>query len=128
MAFDKKKYAQQKQFEIEEITNNAVRKVLDFKQDPQKVVELLDFLAKASNYSFKNQMMIRSQYEGALFAMGAKTFEDILNVKVLQGSKPIQIIAPVFANFIKRNDKYIKLKYATKEEKEKVENKQIKVY
>ncbi|HCA7529128.1 TPA: hypothetical protein K8924_002435, partial [Staphylococcus pseudintermedius] len=99
MAFDKKKYAQQKQFEIEEITNNAVRKVLDFKQDPQKVVELLDFLAKAPNYSFKNQMMIRSQYEGALFAMGAKTFEDILNVKVLQGSKPIQIIAPVFANF-----------------------------
>ncbi|MBC8715065.1 hypothetical protein FXW04_05655 [Staphylococcus pseudintermedius] len=65
MAFDKKKYAQQKQFEIEEITNNAVRKVLDFKQDPQKVVELLDF-AKAPNYSFKNQMMIRSQYEGAL--------------------------------------------------------------
>ncbi|EGQ3557530.1 DUF3991 domain-containing protein [Staphylococcus pseudintermedius] len=128
MAFDKKKYAQQKQFEIEEITNNAVRKVLDFKQDPQKVVELLDFLAKAPNYSFKNQMMIRSQYEGALFAMGAKTFEDILNVKVLQGSKPIQIIAPVFANFIKRNDKYIKLKYASKEEKEKVENKQIKVY
>lgn len=35
------------------MTNSAVRRVLDFKKDPNKVIELLNFMARSPQYSFK---------------------------------------------------------------------------
>ena len=47
MAFNKKNFALEKKKELQEMTNSAVRRVLDFKKDPNKVIELLNFMARS---------------------------------------------------------------------------------
>jgi len=53
MAFNKKNFALEKKKELQEMTNSAVRRVLDFKKDPNKVIELLNFMARAHNILLK---------------------------------------------------------------------------
>ncbi|MFK3433877.1 toprim domain-containing protein [Staphylococcus aureus] len=126
MAFNKKNFALEKKKELQEMTNNAVRRVLDFKQDPNKVIELLDFMARSPQYSFKNQMMVSSQYKNSNFTMGSRQFEESMGLKVKENAKPIKIVAPVMNTFFKRKDKLVQVRFASKEEKAKIKNKEIK--
>lgn len=128
MAFDKKNYAEQKKKELQDITNNAVRRVLDFKNEPNKVMELLDFMARSPQYTFKNQMMVNSQYKNSNFTMGSRQFEELMGLKVNENAKPIKIVAPVMYTYFKRNDKLIQVRYANKEEREQIKNKEIKTF
>ncbi|AAO05077.1 MULTISPECIES: DUF3991 domain-containing protein [Staphylococcus] len=126
MAFNKKNFALEKKKELQEMTNSAVRRVLDFKKDPNKVIELLNFMARSPQYSFKNQMMVSSQYENSNFTMGSRQFKETMGLKVNENATPIKIVAPVMNTFFKRNDKLVQLRFANKEEKEKIKNKEIK--
>lgn len=125
--FDKVAYRKQKEEELKRKTNKAVRQVLDFKDDPSKVFETLDFMAHSTQHSFKNQMMIQSQYPNAGFLKGKRQFEEALGVKVMPNEKPIKIVAPHYQTFVKRGDKNVLYRFATKEEKAKVKKKEIPV-
>lgn len=126
MAFNKKNFALEKKKELQEMTNSAVRRVLDFKKDPNKVIELLNFMARSPQYSFKNQMMVSSQYENSNFTMGSRQFKETMGLKVNENAKPIKIVAPVMNTFFKRDDKLVQLRFATEKEREQIENKEIK--
>lgn len=127
-SFDKLAYRKQKEEELKHMSKEAVRKVLNFENDPKKALEVLKFLSLANNYTFKNQMMIKSQYKGAQFVKGRMAFEKEMGLKVNGKEKPIKVIAPQFRNMIIRNNKKIPYKFATYEEKMRVKNKELKLY
>lgn len=122
----KKEFAKKKQEEMRTTINEAMSNVASYKHNPDDIKEYLDFMAKMHDYSPRNQMLLENQYQGANGVASKKHFED-LGFKVNEEDRPLEVLAPVFKNFYQdENNKWKPQFKANKEEKEKIENGELK--
>lgn len=61
----KSRTQKERQEEITKLTNKMNEAIINYKKNPEDQIELLDYMTKFRNYSFHNQALIQSQYEGA---------------------------------------------------------------
>jgi hypothetical protein len=99
----KKRSAEEIRQEIKEVSEQMVKDMEQYTNSPQQVKEMLDFMAKFHQYSFRNQVMIRSQREGATAVGSFKKFKD-LGYSVKKGEKGIKIWAPSTATIYQYRD------------------------
>ena len=72
------------------ITDTLVKRVKEFKNNPEKVQDYLDFVAKCPNYSYRNLLLIQSQYPSAKYVGSYNHFKD-KGFHVMRGEKGIKI-------------------------------------
>ena len=101
-------------------------KIMTYFREPNDMKEYLNYMAKFHNYSPRNLALIEEQFSGAK-AVGSFKFWKDNGFKINKGEKGIKILVPTKTTYLILGEDEIKqLKYATKEEKEKVKNGQIK--
>lgn len=100
-----------------EDANNTISSYFHSAEDMKKY---LDYMSKFYKYSPRNIALIENQFKGAK-AVGSFKFWKDNGFTVKKGEKGIKILVPAKVKYIILDDENIKqLKYATKEEKEKV--------
>ncbi|MBS4203653.1 ArdC-like ssDNA-binding domain-containing protein [Lederbergia citrea] len=123
----KRKTWEDKLKEIENLTSNMEKRIMEYFQSPESIKEYLSFMAKFHNYSSNNCTLIESQFMGAQ-AVGSYKFWKDKGFSVKKGEKGIKVLVPKRTTYFERSDKEVKLKFATREEKEKIEKKEIPTY
>src|SRR5699024_3754626 len=97
-----------------------------FQTDPEEQLELLNYLSRFNQYSARNIVLIKSQYQGAV---GIKSYKQHQNEghQVQKGEKAIRILAPKLYTQWQDEDKNWRFyNEATKEQKEKIRTGEIK--
>jgi len=125
---DKKEYAKKKQAEMNEFISKTITDIRKYFKDENSIKELGQFMSKMYGYSAKNQMLIASQYQGALYVGSENHFIDKgFNIK--DHEQPIKVLVPNSTKFFKdENDKIKPLRFANKFEKEAIKENKIKVF
>lgn len=91
----------------------------------EDILELLHFNQKFHRYSFRNMLLIDSQFKGAM-AVGSYQFWKEQGFQVQRGEKGIEILTPVKVTLFKDEQGQEKsLKSATKEEKDRIQKGEI---
>lgn len=108
----------------ENLVDKANESIKNYFREPKLMKEYLDYMAKFYNYSPRNLALIKDQFKGAE-AVGSFKFWSDNGFKINKGEKGIKILAPTKITYLLLNDKVKQLKYATKEEKEKVKKGEI---
>lgn len=125
-----RKTVEEKKREIEELTKEMEEKITEYFISPEKMKEYLDFMATFHQYSINNSILINKQFQGAL-AVGSFAFWKSKGFSVKKGEKGIKIFVPRTTTYFERHDngetKWIQLKHATEEEKDKIKRKEIEV-
>lgn len=126
MAYNKKSWAKAKEEEKKKWADDALEQISFHKMRTEDVKEYFEFMSNMYDYSPRNIGMMKNQYPGAEFVASKEKFKE-LGFDILENQKPIKILAPNKVTYLKLgNDNLKQLKYATKEEREKVKNKEIK--
>lgn len=113
---------------IEQLIYSANEQISHLVRSEEDVKELLNFKEKFYNYSLRNMALINQQFRGAV-AVGTFQFWKEQGFHVKRGEKGIEMLVPVSVQSFKNSDGQVKsVKYATKEEKEKIERGEIEVY
>ncbi|WP_365308163.1 DUF3991 domain-containing protein [Streptomyces sp. NPDC093937] len=107
------------------ITDTLVKRVKEFKNKPEKVQEYLDFVAKCPNYSYRNLLLIQSQYPSAKYVGSYNHFKD-KGFHVMRGEKGIKILSPKFKKHVNVDGKLLPLNKVDKSVQEKIKNNEIK--
>ncbi|UZX47990.1 toprim domain-containing protein (plasmid) [Staphylococcus capitis] len=107
------------------ITDTLVKRVKEFKNNPEKVQDYLDFVAKCPNYSYRNLLLIQSQYPSAKYVGSYNHFKD-KGFHVMRGEKGIKILSPKFKKHVNVDGKLLPLNKVDKSVQEKVKNNEIK--
>ncbi|MFS0645637.1 LPD25 domain-containing protein [Siminovitchia sp. 179-K 8D1 HS] len=123
----KRKTWEDKRKEIENLTSNMEKRITEYFQSPESIKEYLDFMAKFHHYSSNNCSLIESQFMGAQ-AVGSYKFWKDKGFTVKKGEKGIKVIVPKRTTYFERGGQEVQLKFATGEEKEKIEKKEIPTY
>lgn len=114
----KKKTAEERKVEIDTLTDQMNENLRNYAADPTDLKAFLAFMNQFRDYSFKNQLLIRSQFQGAYGVASFKTFKD-WGFSVLKGEKGIKIFVPVeIKQFKTKQGTWKNLNYATEEEKD----------
>lgn len=93
----------------------------------EEIKELLNFKKRFHQYSLRNMTLVNKQFRGAV-AVGSYQFWKEQGFHVKRGEKGIEILVPVTVQTFKTEDgKSKSVKYATKEEQEKIKRGEIKV-
>ena len=117
---------EEKRKQIDELTDKMNESVKIYQNDPKDEIELLESLSKFKNYSVRNTILARTQYQGAFGVASYKDFQKT-GYQVQKGEKSIFILAPKFDTMFKdKNNKYKSVKYATKEQKADIKSGKIK--
>lgn len=125
MAYNKKSWAKAKEEEKKKWADDALEQISFHKMNVEDVKEYFEFMSNMYDYSPRNIGMMKNQYPGAEFVASKEKFKE-LGFDILENQKPIKILAPNKVTYMKLgNDNLKQLKYATKEEREKVKNKEI---
>lgn len=127
MAKYKRKSWKEKKDEIEKLTKNMENQIKNYFVDRESIKEYLNFMGKFHNYSLNNTLLIMQQFPGAE-AVGSFKFWKDKGFSVKKGEKGIKVLVPKKTTYFRRDNKEVQLKYATKEEKEKIKEKEIKTY
>lgn len=104
--------------------------IAEYQDDPEQIVELLEFKSKFYNYSIRNCLLIRKQNPYATFVASYSRWQE-LGFPVKRGSKAIKILAPrkkiVFPSgkYKNGNVRYKDVSKATPEEREKIKKGEI---
>lgn len=107
-AIANKKFAREK---VEEFARN-------YKQNPEMIIEYLDFSSRFYQYSAANVQLIYSQNPNATFVQSYDAWKND-GASVKRGSKGIAIWVPVQSTFLKVEEKkLLPLREASKEQKE----------
>ncbi|QNK89117.1 LtrC [Sporosarcina sp. resist] len=120
----KKRTWEEKKQEIDELTKGMEQQIPSYFRSPEGMKAYLDFMGKFHNYSLNNTLLIEGQFQGAE-AVGSFAFWKSKGFFVNKGEKGIKILVPKTTTYFNRGDKEVQLKFATKEEKEKIATKQI---
>lgn len=105
---------------VDLLVETANDTISSYFQSPEDMKKYLDFMSKFYKYSPRNVALIEKQFMGAK-AVGSFKFWKDNGFTVKKGEKGIKILVPAKVKYIILDDENIKqLKYATKEEKEKV--------
>lgn len=113
-----------------EMIQDAFNKIHDitanFVQDPEKMVELLQFGSQFYHYSINNNILIYAQNRHASYVQSYQAWKE-MGCSVLEGEKGIKIFVPVKATTLTLEDgSTIMLQDATKEQKEAMRRGEIK--
>ncbi|GAA0106544.1 hypothetical protein UT300013_31680 [Paraclostridium sordellii] len=105
---------------VDLLVENANDTISSYFHSPEDMKKYLDYMSKFYKYSPRNVALIENQFNGAR-AVGSFKFWKDNGFTVNKGEKGIKILTPSKATYIILDDENMKqLKYATKEEKEKV--------
>ena len=114
-----------RQEEIDKLTEQMNESIKNYQTDPADEMELLDSLSRFKDYSVRNTMIARAQYQGALGVASYKDFQK-LGYQVQHGEKAIYILAPNIQKVFRDEKGKEKLvKYANQKEKQAIQAKQI---
>lgn len=115
---------------IKETSEQALEQLDKFFQSPDDIKEYIEFASQFYNYSNRNQMLIANQNIGASIVAPYKKWQQ-LDAQVMKGEKAIKIMVPSERKtFVRHNGEeksIVPISKATPEEKDKIENDQIKV-
>ena len=113
---------------IEQLIYSANEQINNLVESEEDVKELLNFKEKFYKYSLRNMALIKKQFRGAV-AVGTFQFWKENGFHVNRGEKGIEMLVPVAVQSFKNSDGQVKsVKYATKEEKEKINRGEIEVF
>ncbi|CEK40088.1 ImmA/IrrE family metallo-endopeptidase [Paraclostridium sordellii] len=105
---------------VDLLVESANDTISSYFHSPEDMKKYLDYMSKFYKYSPRNVALIENQFNGAR-AVGSFKFWKDNGFTVNKGEKGIKILTPAKATYIILDDENMKqLKYATKEEKEKV--------
>jgi antirestriction protein ArdC len=111
---------------IEQLTNEMNKSIDLFQTDPKEQIELLEYLSRFNQYSVRNIVLIKSQYEGAVGVKSYKQHQEEGH-QVQKGEKSIRILAPKFYKQWQDEDNNWRFyNEATKEQKQKINSGEIK--
>lgn len=127
MAKYKRKTLEEKKQQIQALIKGMEQQISNYFVNPESVKEYLDFMGKFHQYSVNNSILINQQFKGAE-AVGSFKFWKDKGFSVKKGEKGIKVLVPKKTTYFRRDNKEVQLKYATKEEKEKIKEKEIKTY
>ena len=124
----KKKSAEEKKREVDQLITSAEDKIQKCFDTPEQIKELVDYMSRFYNYSLRNALLIQEQFLGAL-AVGSYTFWKDKGYIVNKGEKGIKILVPnkLSDYFINEKGEEIKVKNATIEEKKLIEQGRIEI-
>ncbi len=91
----KRRTAEQKQKQVEDLFQTLEEGVKNFSYDPDKYKAILEMQALMPNYSFRNIILAKIQLPGARFIASFQRWKE-LNRKVIKGEKALRILAPRF--------------------------------
>ncbi|MFD1707543.1 LPD25 domain-containing protein [Siminovitchia sediminis] len=123
----KRKTWEEKRKEIEDLTSNMEKRITEYFQSPESIKEYLSFMAKFHHYSSNNCSLIESQFMGAQ-AVGSYKFWKDKGFTVKKGEKGIKVLVPKRTTYFERGGTEVQLKFATREEKEQINQKEIPTY
>ncbi len=123
----KKRTSEEIRQETKELTQQAVEAVQKFTNSPEDMKELMDFMSKFPERSFRNQVLIQQQFPGAQACLGkaALSKEHIFIKKGEHGNKIF--VRKTVKGFYDKKRGFVREKYATKEDRAKIEKGEIKV-
>jgi len=112
---------------VEQLTEQMNKAIENYKTNPQDELDLLNSIKKFKQYSVRNNMLIQSQYQGALAVASYKDFQK-LGYQVQRGEKASYILAPRFQDVFKDEENIEKfVSRATKKEKELIKKGELEV-
>lgn len=92
--------------------------VTDYVQDPEHIVEMLEFGSRFYNYSYKNTILIQSQNPYAQYIQSFDAWRK-MGYSVKKGEQGLKIFVPVRVTLLQlENGDTVSLKYATQEQKD----------
>lgn len=118
--YDKKAWLEQKELTKEENLKIIQNIVNNFKEDPEKILEFIDFQSRFYNYSTRNTMLIYAQNPGALFVGSFAAIKKITDelakehklpngelpyYGIKKGAKAIKIFVQLYAGFFNQSIK-----------------------
>lgn len=106
--------------EFEYMENMIKEQIEKFKTNPQYINELLLFKSKFEKYSIRNTFLIFSQNPNATFVATYTDWKNKFNTTVRKNEKGITIFRPQTDTFFIKDNKYVDIKKATNEDKEKI--------
>lgn len=109
--YDKKAWLEQKELTKEENLKIIQNIVNNFKEDPEKILEFIDFQSRFYNYSTRNTMLIYAQNPGALFVGSFAAIKKITDELAKEHKLPNGEL-PYYG--IKKGAKAIKILYRKK--------------
>lgn len=122
----KKRTPEEIKAEVDKFSNQIITSAREYTQSPKDVMEFLDFMARFPNYSLRNQVLVRSQYEGAQAVASYNRFKD-LGTPVRTGEKAIKIFAPKTVKTIQdENGNWLTQQEATTAQKAKAKSGELK--
>ena len=113
MAYDPAKSEQTK----EEMKQKVIELAKNFKDNPQNMIEYLQFSTRFYNYSSRNTMLIYQQNPGAMFCNSYKAYQD-MGYSVKRGEHGMKILVPTIKTYLNIDGSPVPLSKATKEQKE----------
>ena len=120
-----RKTVEEKQAELKAISLNIQKKVNEFIDSPELIVEFIRFSDQFHQYSLRNRMLIQSQNRVASFVAGYNEWKN-KGYQVNKGEKGIKIMRPTLVyEFQNRKGEWIEQKFATLEEKEQIKQQQL---
>jgi hypothetical protein len=123
----KKRTAEEIRQETKELTQQALESVEKYTNSPENIKELMDFMSKFPERSFRNQVLIQRQYPGARACLGRGALEkhSIFIKKGEVGNKIF--VRKTIKGFYDKKRGFVREAYATKEDKQKIEQGEIKI-
>lgn len=109
-----------------EITHSVWQKIVEFQEQPENILKLLEFIQSFYQYSTRNRALIYVQNPDAI-ALGSYTFFKKLGYPVRNGEHGIKIVAPnMVKTFTNAKGEEKLVKDATPDEKKKIKAGQLK--
>ena len=123
-----KKSKEDKEKEVNNLLEKANEGIEKCFTSPEHFKELISYMSKFYNYSFRNTFLIQEQFKGAL-AVGSYAFWKEKGFTVNKGEKGIKILVPnrLSDYFINSKGEEVKLSKATPKEKILIEQGEIEV-
>lgn len=115
----KKKTPQEIRQEINHYIDSATQKIDSYLTNQSDINELLDFMSQFHTYSFRNQLLIHDQFDGATAVGSFKSFSDA-GFHVNKGEKAIKVLVPTPYNVYEGLDGHIKRYNQTSPEERKL--------
>lgn len=113
MAYDPSKSEQTK----EEMKQKVIDLAKNFNDNPQSLIEYLQFSTRFYNYSSRNSLLIYQQNPGAAFCNSYKAYQD-MGYSVKRGEHGMKILVPTIKTYLNIDGSPVPLSKATKEQKE----------
>lgn len=123
----KKRNPEEIKKEVKELSESALEAIKNYSRSPEDMKELLDFMSKFPERSFRNQLLIEQQFPGAVACLGQAAMKK-QGVYIKKGEIGNRIfVHKTVKGFIDKERGFVRFYDATREDKNKIINKQIDI-